>query len=455
MYEQRIPVEGAARLTLVEMEQNVAVMGWDEAEVLVRLPKGAVEDLSIEETEEGPAVSAKVDCEVCVPAGLPVQVVEVKGNLAAKEIKTLQVEKVRANLQVKDVEGGGVVEVYGNLDAKGVASLQVKEAVYGNATLSEVEAVDLKQVRGSLSAKELGQLQAERLSGNLYAKEIHGPLTVERVGGNALLKEIGGAVSLEKVGGNFTAKDLTAGAKVAKIGGNLALNGEIGAGCTYHFKAGGNGLLRLGEEASAHLTLNAGGIVQAAATLTDVERSPSSLRGTLGEGGAEIVVEAGGNILMGGKGPLISVELREEVSHQLEESLRVMEESLRAIDFEAIGQQISAEMDRAMSKLQVKLADVDWENLGRRTQRSIERAMEHMQRDIDRAIERTQRRQEKLERMTERAAYREHLAHRGMGVPRAARPAPDLDAERLAILKMLEEGTISAGEAETLLEALG
>jgi hypothetical protein len=355
---------------------------------------------------------------------------------------------------VKAGEGVALVEVLGNLDAKEVASLQVKEAVYGNATLSEVEAVDLKQVRGSLSAKEAGQLQAERVSGNLYAKEIRGPLTVERVGGNALLKEIGGVVSLEKVGGNLTAKDLTAGAKVAKIGGNLALNGEIGAGCTYQFKAGGNGLLRLNEEASAHLTLNAGGIIQAAANLTDVERSRTSLQGTLGEGGAEIVIEAGGNILVGGKGPLISVEVREEVSRQLEESLRVMEESLRAIDFEAIGQQVSAEMDRAMSKLQVKLAEVDWENLGRRTQRSIERAMEHMQRDIDRAVERVARRQEKLERVTERAAYHQHFDHRGMRGPRASQPAPDLDAERLAILKMLEEGKISATEAETLLEAL-
>jgi ribosome-associated translation inhibitor RaiA len=436
------------------MEQNVAVTGWEEAEVLVRLPTGAAEDLSVEQTEDGPAVSAREDCEVYVPTGLPVSVVEVKGNLAAKEMGTLQVEKARANLQVKAVEGAALVEVYGNLDAKEVASLQVKEAVYGNATVGELEAVDLKQVRGSLSAKEVGQLQVERVSGNLYAKEIRGPLTVDRVGGNALLKEVGGAVSLEKVGGNFTAKGLAAGAKVAKIGGNLALNGEIGAGCTYHFKAGGNGLLRLGEEASVHLTLNAGGGIQVAANLTDVERSRNSLRGTLGEGGAEVVLEAGGNILVGGKGPLVSVEVREEVSRQLEESLRLMEDSLRAIDFEAIGQQVSAEMDRAMAKLQVKLGEVDWENLGRRTQRSIERAMEHMQRDIDRAVERVARRQEKLERVAERAAYHRDFAHRGMGEPRAAQPAPDLDAERLEILKMLEEGKISAAEAETLLAAL-
>jgi len=260
-------------------------------------------------------------------------------------------------------------------------------------------------------------------------------------------------VSLEKVGGNFTAKSLAAGAKVAKIGGNLALNGEIGAGHTYQFKAGGNGLLRLAEEASAHLTLDAGGGVQAAVNLTDVERSQRSLRGTLGEGGAEIVIEAGGNILVSGKGPLISAGVREEVSRQLEESLRIMEESLRAIDFEAIGQQISAEMDRAMAKLRVKLEGVDWESMGRRTQRSIERAMEHMQRDIDRATERVERRQEKLERLTERAAY--HQPFEPRREPRAAQPAPSLDAERLAILKMLEEGKISATEAETLLESMG
>jgi hypothetical protein len=41
-----------------------------------------------------------------------------------------------------------------------------------------------------------------------------------------------------------------------------------------------------------------------------------------------------------------------------------------------------------------------------------------------------------------------------MEEPRSAQPAPDLDAERLEILKMLEEGKISAAEAETLLAAL-
>lgn len=453
MYEQRISVEGAARLTVTLVDRNVAISGWEESDLLVRMERGDEEDLTVEQTAEGPALTVMEDCELHVPAGLPVSVVEARGNLAAHGLTSLQVEKARANVQVKEVEGVALVEVLGNLTAKQVASLQAAETVQSNVSLDQVEALELPLVRGNLNGKALGVVRATRVYGNMNVKEVSGPISVERVSGNVFLKDVGGAVSIEKVGGNFAAKNLTAGAKMPKIGGNLTLNGEIGAGCTYHFKAGGNGLLRLTEGASAHLTLKAGGVVHTAAELSEAERSQSSLRGTLGEGGAEIVIEAGGNVMVSGKGPLIGEETRQEISRQVEESLRLMEESLRAIDLEALGQQVSAEMDRAMSKLQVKLADVDWENLGRRTQRSIERAMERVQRDIDRTIERSTRRQEKLERMAERAAHHaEHLEHRRGG---AARPWPDLDAERLAILKMLEQGTISAAEAETLLEALG
>ena len=456
MYEQRIPVEGAARLTLTLMDGNVAISGWEDGEVLVRMERGSEEDLRVEDTAEGPALSVMEDCELHVPAGLPVHAVEVRGNLAAKGLAALQVEKARANVQLKEVEGVALVDVFGNLSAKQVASLQAAETVHGNVSLDQVGAVELPQVRGNLNGKALGDLRTARVYGNLHVKQTGGPIISERVGGNVFLKDVGGAVSIDKVGGNFAARNLTAGAKVPKIGGNLALNGEIGAGCTYHFKAGGNGLLRLSEGASAHLTLSAGGAVHAAAELSEVERSQRSLRGTLGDGGAEIVIEASGNVMVSGKGQIIGEETRQEISRQVEESLRLMEESLRAIDLETIGQQVSAEMDHAMAKLKIKLVDVDWENLGRRTQRSIERAMEHVQRDIDRAVERATRRQEKLERMTERATRHHDRFERHVGsAGRTSRAAPDLDAERLAILKMLEEGKVSAAEAETLLEALG
>jgi hypothetical protein len=324
-------------------------------------------------------------------------------------------------------------------------------------------------VRGNLVANETQKLRASRVGGNLTAKEVGGGLDVDRVGGNAVLKEIDGPVAIEQVAGNLVAKGLLKGAKVPKIGGNLVLNGEIGSGQTYHFNARGNATLRLPEDASAYLTLKAKGQIVSSVELTDPSQERGTLSGTLGDGGAEIAVEARGNIMFGGGGPTIRIDLGDEISRQVEESLR-------SIDLEAIGRQVGDEMEAAMSRLQVKLESVDWEQVGTRTQQTVERAMEQMrmnmgrmvekaarqQEKLDRKLEREAQRRERMERKRQRAQGRQHRVEVQMGTHNSppeeayepAEPEPDLDDERLSILRMVEQGQISPGEAEMLLDAL-
>jgi hypothetical protein len=463
MIEKKIAVEGIAGLTLEDMASDVMLIGWDEAEVQIRL-EGNEEDLFLEQTESGLVVSARAVCALQMPSSLPVTVRRVSGNMQVKDVDNLDADEIHGNAQLFQANRAVLAEVHGNLKTNAVASLQVTKTVYGNATLQEGATVEVQGVRGNLDGTAFDSLHASRIAGNLTVKDLDGPLTVEDVGGNATLRGVEGAVTLDKVGGNLTAQDLAAGAKAGKVGGNLALNGEIGTGCTYQFKVGGNALLRLSEEASAHLTLSAKGKIRSALTLTGSEQQGSTLTGTVGDGGAEIVVEAGGNILLGSTGAALGAGLSEEISRQIEESLR-------AIDFGAMGEQINAEMERAMSQLRVKLEGVDWDRIGQRTQRSVERAMERMQRDIDRLTEKAARRQEKLERMAERAAReRERMERTGQGwtgrqqwratgasysgFEGADEPRANLDQERLAILKMVEEGKISSAEAERLLDAL-
>ena len=160
-----------------------------------------------------------------------------------------------------------------------------------------------------------------------------------------------------------------------------------------------------------------------------------------------------------------------------EEIARQIEESLQGIDLEAIGRQVSEEMESALNRLQVKLESVDWERMGVQTQRAVERAMEQMQRNMDRMVEKAARHQEKVERKMEREQRRlerlerrrQKAAGREPGVQvdlvdpaaetaytddGAMEPGPDLDEERLSILRMVEQGQISPEEAEMLLDAL-
>ena len=187
----------------------------------------------------------------------------------------------------------------------------------------------------------------------------------------------------------------------------------------------------------------------------------------MGDGGTEIAVEAGGNILLSSGEAEMAPDLGEEISRQVETGLL-------AVDLEAIGRQVGEEMEAALSRLQVKLEGVDWERIGVQTQQAVDRAMEQMRRNTDRMVERAARQQERLERRMEREQRRqeererryareaEHL-HRSKvegqdwaeeEIHEPAGAEPDLDEERLAILRMVEQGQITPADAEMLLDAL-
>jgi hypothetical protein len=367
MLERRVEVETGDQLTLVDMAANVSIAGWDRADVLIRLPDGRDEDLSVERTEEGPAVSAKGSCEIQVPANMPLTIRQVSANLAVKGLDgTLNAEQVRGNLVLDNIHDATLAEVYGNLRADGMSSLRLVGTVYGDAGFRKVQAAELQNIRGNLRIKAADHLRVSRVGGNLEAKDLGGKLDAGQVGGNATLKGVAGFGTLEQVAGNFTAKNLTGGAKATRIGGNVMLYGELGEGCTYHFGADGNAILRLTEGTGAHLTLRAQGRVLVSVPLEGEQRDGNGLTGTLGPGGAEIVVEAKGNVVLRASEVALGADLGEEISRQVEESLS-------AIDLDAIGRQVGGELEQAMSRLRVKLESVDWDLIGQQTQQTMER----------------------------------------------------------------------------------
>lgn len=460
MFETRIPVEGAQRIILADMAGNLALNGWDEHDVLVRLRDGEEEHLTVETTGEGPAISAHTSCEVWVPAALPVTVRQAMGNLKVEGLTSLNAEQVRGNLKLDGVDDAVLAEVYGNLRAGSATSLRLVGTTYGDARLSEMQAADLQNVRGHLVAKSSGRVRVTRVGGHLTAKEIGEALDADQVGGNANLKSIQGPVTVDQVAGNLLIKDLAGGAKFPRVGGNLVLSGELGAGRSYHVQCDGNAALRLQEGANVHLSLSAGGRILSSLDLVDQEQEGNRLSGTLGEGGAELAVEAKGNVIVGDRSQATGAELGEEISRQINESLQ-------AIDFEALGRQMSEEMETALSRLRVKMESVDWERMGARAQQAVERAMERMEQNMDRAMSQVARHQERMQRRAEREAERRQRRQQRHGVEvdigweeemddEAGAPdsGPSLDEERLTILKMVEQGQISTEEAEMLLDAL-
>jgi len=465
MFEIRIQAAEGSLLTLDEMAGNLVLTSGDRTDILLRSRDGHEEDLTIEDTAAGPAVSARMTCEVQVPASVLVSVRQVAGNLKATGLAELNAEQVRGNLRLQDVARATLAEVYGNLRVDGAASLRVVGTVYGDAHLKAVPVLDIQNVRGNLKASVSDQVRVSRTGGNLQAREVSGALNVDKVGGNALLRDIGGILTLDQVAGNLVVKDLAGGAKVSRIGGNLVWSGILGPGCTYHFRADGNAKLHLGDGANAHVTLRAKGNLHTPPALVALQRDGTTLTGTLGDGGSEVVVEAKGNVLLSGGRPGVGAGIGEEISRQVEEGLQT-------IDLEAIGRQVGEEMESAMSRLRVKLEDVDWDRVGHQAEQAVELAMDRMQRDMDRMVGKAAQHQEKVEHKAQKEARRrerkesrqrrewqEGPAAEAQDPPaetayEAAGSESDLDDERLSILSMVEQGQINPEEAEMLLDAL-
>ncbi|MBN1661321.1 MAG: hypothetical protein JXA93_23205 [Anaerolineae bacterium] len=490
MFEKRIEIEGAERLTLLEMAGNVALEGWDERALLVRMRDGQEEDLTLEEGESGPVLSARTDVEIRLPGDLGVNARNVHGNLAVDRIVEMDAEQIRGNLALDRASRVVVAEVYGNLKADAVESVRVPGTVYGSARLKSVEQADVQNVRGELVVKGAGHLRATRVGGNLIAKQISAGIDVDEVGGNATLKDIDAPVSIDRVAGNLVAKNMAGGLQGPRIGGNVVIGGPLAAAKSYHVRADGNAVIRLPEGSGADVTLQARGRVVAPSDLKEDEETRGRWTGQVGGGGAELFVEARGNIILGGDnggGWTISVEMSEDIARQMEEAARQVEEAMRSIDLEAIGRQVSGEVEEAMSRLRVKLEAVDWERMGHRTEEAINRAMSRIQQDMDRMAERAARYQERAARQQAAAAERQarvdaraqaraarHEAHGATangpdawanemeaeaGQPDgwqegAGSGGADLNEERLSILRMVEQGQISPNEAEMLLDAL-
>ncbi len=463
MLEKRISIQQGETLALTDMLSDVTIAGWDEPDLLIRWKSGDERDVLVQDTESGPELSARSASELQVPAWLPVSIRQVAGNLTITGLQApLHADQVRGNLTLNGGLQVSLAEVSGNLTATQVSDLRVMGTVYGDANLQACGRLDLQNVRGNLRVRSTGQATVSRVGGNAHVQDCAGALSAQQIGGNAVVAGVGGPCRLDSVAGNLMAKDLKGGAHVERIGGNLVLNGSLGQGHTYHFRADGNAALRLGEGSGAHLHLKGHGSLVASVPLTDSEREDHTLTGTFGEGGCEVGIEAGGNVVVshseGGAGDDLAGEIARQV-----------EESLRAIDLDVLGRQVSDEMEAALSRLRVKMQGVNWDRIGLQGQQTIERAMDRMQENLDRLaeksarqVEKQLRRQERMEsrvsRAWERGAFAagQHPPHDfEMGDQGEPIPEPDLEEERLTILRMVEQGQVTPEEAEMLLDALG
>lgn len=408
---------------------NLSVKGTDGATVTIKASSGE-ENLKVVQEEDVLVIKAKTDCKITCPYGA-----------------TLVIEAVRGDLRVK--------------------------GVHGESTIGEVN--------GDATIRSTGEVTVGQVHGDLYARKVENDLTVQTVAGDAGITDVAGQVTVGQIGSDLKAGSIGGGLEVNAVGADVILSGPFEPGTGFALRAGSDLVVRVAEEASLRFTIQAGSGVHAHVPGIELIKEDGNVSGVIGEGGATLTAQVGGQAVIATPGaeydsagdfdvdidfsflekldelgPIIEARVAEAMSH-LEVQL---EEGLKNIDGERIRIQVERATERAARAA---------ERIAERATQAAEREAERARRTATREAERARMRAEHAERRWQRAS-----GHRPPTPPTPSTPpvppvpptppeppAPssprqheELREERLQVLKMVEEGKISAEEAANLLSAL-
>jgi hypothetical protein len=272
----------------------------------------------------------------------------------------------------------------------------------GDVTLVQVGTSELSTVNGDVDVGGSQSLRVTTLNGDLRVSAVQGELLLSGIRGDILLRAATGRAVLRGITGDVRIRNPEGHVDVHDVNGDVEFIGNLKSG-EYSLEANGDIRLQLDRESDVRLELEAPvGSVSSALSLGEAQELPHGLQGTLGQGAAQLrAIAASGDI-----------KVRARRSSDVEEAL------------------------------QEEIARV--EEAARRAQERAQRMAEKMK-----------RRGERLERQAQRRAERISQRHTlKTRVQRQSAPAEDVQKERLAVLRMLSEGKISASQAEALLSAL-
>lgn len=262
---------------------------------------------------------------------------------------------------------------------------------------------------GTCQARRVGALYIERAHGEVTLREIQREASIGAVGGSLYLREMGGPVAIGEVGGELLARDVPYGVTVGHVGGNLAVRSHFEAGVHSSFSVGGSALFRLLPGAGVRFVLP----MEVALKL---DRGMKSFT----EGEHRIVI-------LGDGAATVHIERAASVRIKLRDDYLLDDESAFAF---AAAEAVDEQLQRLPGQIRSR---------------------------VEQHLNAARRRVERARRRAERATRAAHgvgvwLSLSPEGLPHRAEPVSD--EERLAILKMLEEGKITVEQAQELLDAL-
>jgi len=323
-----------------------------------------------------------------------------RSDAEASGVKELEesIEIMASGPLTAHVPSGATVTVEscaGDLRATSFDALHVGRHL-GDINIKNVATIEVSRLHGDVRVQGAQSLQVMTLCGDLRVQSIAGKLGIMGVCGDISLQQISGQTDLHNITADVSISDPDGQVDVHDMIGDLRFEGNLQSG-QYKLKTSGDVTLRLAPTSNVRLELVAtSGRIASSLELGEMQESAHELRGHLGEGTAELQVTSF-------KGDIAVRQLRDSSSR--------------------------------------------YEAREKRAERRAQRAAERAQRSAEKARHRAERLVQKAEARLERQRTKRQA-------PRTSVSSKDQESERLAVLRMLSEGKIDAGQAQALLNTL-
>lgn len=317
------------------------------------------------------------------------------------------------------------------------------QAVHGDARLRRLDGpVIVENAHGDLALKIVGPTTVTTASGDVRARSVNGDLFVDQVAGDLSVRGVEGSLSCGSVAGDLKVAGLKGGLE-ATVSGDAAIRTDFAPGCDYRITASGDVSIRFPRGASARFQVTGKRAIRHKVDWADLEEATGTLTGRVGEGEANVEITSDGDVVLEGRSDsgahfagfaLENAELDLELESMAEEIERNVQEH----------------MVRLNAQLEDKLSRIDHDAI----RLKIERTAEGARRKAERAAERARMKAERAQRRWERMGARRPSRSKPGAPPTRRTGEPITEQERVAVLRMVQEGKITADEAARLLEAM-
>ena len=294
------------------------------------------------------------------------------------------------------------------------------ENVGGDVRIKGVHGeIMIRTIGGDISIQRVGRSSFEIVGGDVQAQRVAGDLTIDRIGGDAVVQRLEGDLRLPSVGGDLMIYEIE-GIVDASVGGDTIATMDPEPSTKSALHTGGDLSCRLPPSPSVAVTIRAGGDVQLPPN-TEQETVPGGIIVKFGDSESMIQLSAGGDLKL------------EVGDSEMDYSEDMVGDILRDVDAKL------AEMEARFNAMGAGMYDFDADRVGERVRRAVVRA---------------QRKADKARRKPGTKTWDGDMSAAAMAQGSEEALEKAAEEERLAVLRMIENGKISVDEAENLFQAL-